>query len=942
MPEGVAAPSAVTMPSVAQTREGGTLLQQAESLGARIELAGTDVQTVVTDRANALAESALAAGEQAIGEVRATFAVEREALAAEEATAVGEIDQARCAQMAALETHAAAERVRLDATILAERTNATTLIAGLQADALAIGEAEAARAIAGSEERAAAILAAAEGIQGEGETTRAEAQRDGARRIARDTAQQCRQAGTEMAIKVREQAARQAEAYQPRLEEFLRRLDEGTASIGDELTAVIADAAGQINAQADQAILAVQEIGAEGSATISAREDAVTAEIDTFVQQRVMQLQEAGTAAAQQLVGPVGQAHQALVKAGQEYAAEVDANPRERDALVTEHKASLQQGYDQAAGSLEAACRDVLAGLDELCTELEATLFPRTEQCCAEAMDASSELRATITQAVGDVTGSMSGASEEARAAITNGIEEVLTGVVDAAARFRCEVESSHAEAMEALAHAVDEGLVELDAKVAEAEAEMGSAVQTIGSRYDSLKSEAEHRSNEEHSLLPRVRGSWWDSVTGFFSDLIASVQQWFIDTFGEFWGGLIFGILAAVVMVIVGIVVIKILAALIACGILAVKILGIVLAVVVVIGVLYLAVTNRWEEYRQDHNGEDPGIWAKIGLGLLGVADLTGIPFLIEGFVGQRVTGGKLEGFARGERIGMGLVFFVASFALLGRFLLRKLRARPPAPPERPARPPERPPPEAERPPPEAERPPPEAERPPPEAERPRVDAGGRRYIDISEENIRATEAEFRHGSWEFKLYDAESGARFCAVEAEAPNANVPPPDGPHLTLTPHKAILPSGEIVNLQARGFSWTTESVGRAIEWYRGRWGTRPPNMSGVIAWDNLANFQRAFARIRDANPGMSRSEIGRLAAREISYGRHRIRLGYGDLSARMSNFGDVTLSSGEVLTDVPRSVYIEALPTEGSSAGTGAGTVGAGAVASGSETVGESD
>ena len=598
-----------TMPAVKQSGDGGTLVRQAETLEARLDSVGTDLRTAITDRASALAESASAAGEQAIGEVHAAFAAEQEALAAAEAETISEVNQGREVQLAALEAQADAQRLRLDETILAERTNLIELIADVRAATLATGEAEAARAIAGSEERATAILTTAEGIQGEGDATRAEAQRDGARRIARDTAQQCREAGTEMAAKVGEEAAKLAEAYQPRLEEFLQRLDEATTGIGDEVMAVLADASAQIDAQADQAILAVQKIAAEGSSALSAREEEATAEIDALVQQRVMQLREAGTAGAGQLIGPIEQARQALLQAGQDYAAEVDVSETGRDALSADRQALLQQGYDQAAGALEAARRDVLAGLDELYADFEGVLIPRVEQRRSEAVDAGSGLRDTITRAVGDATGSMHRASEDARVTITGGIGEALAGVLNGATQFRSQIESAHGEAMAALTHAVDEGLAALDTKIVEAEAEMSGAVQTIGSRYDSLKSEAERRSAEERSILPRIRGSWWSRVTGFFSDLIASVQQWFVDVFGEFWGGLIFGILAAVVMVIVGIVLFKIIAALIASAVLAAKIIGIILAVVAVIGVLYLAVTSRWEEYRQDHNGAEPGI---------------------------------------------------------------------------------------------------------------------------------------------------------------------------------------------------------------------------------------------------------------------------------------------------------------------------------------------
>lgn len=170
--------------------------------------------------------------------------------------------------------------------------------------------------------------------------------------------------------------------------------------------------------------------------------------------------------------------------------------------------------------------------------------------------------------------------------------------------------------------------------------------------------------------------------------------------------------------------------------------------------------------------------------------------------------------------------------------------------------------------------------------------------------------------GHVEYYLYDSESGAEFCLVEQElsAPNT---PEGGPHLTLTPKTAVLPDGTTVSLRAP-FPWTRVALARAVEVYRAQYGHPPPDLTGPIAWQNLANFQMEYAAIREANPGMSQAEIGSRAAAQISYGRHRIAIGYGDLTARMSYFGDVTVTdrSGASVTlhDVPWSVTIEARPT----------------------------
>jgi hypothetical protein len=142
-------------------------------------------------------------------------------------------------------------------------------------------------------------------------------------------------------------------------------------------------------------------------------------------------------------------------------------------------------------------------------------------------------------------------------------------------------------------------------------------------------------------------------------------VKHWFADTFGEFWGGLLYSILETLVIVVVGALAIWALAAgigalIVALGFAAVAtakialIIGVVLLVLVIIPMM---IYNRVQEYHQDNPGKEIGVWTGIGLGLLGIADVTGIPFIIEAAVGQRATGGELHGWDRGFRLGQGIV---------------------------------------------------------------------------------------------------------------------------------------------------------------------------------------------------------------------------------------------------------------------------------------------
>ena len=178
-----------------------------------------------------------------------------------------------------------------------------------------------------------------------------------------------------------------------------------------------------------------------------------------------------------------------------------------------------------------------------------------------------------------------------------------------------------------------------------------------------------------------------------------------------------------------------------------------------------------------------------------------------------------------------------------------------------------------------------------------------------------RVTATEFVQdpgGGWTCELFDSQTGAKYGYAEVEA-TPQGKPSGGPHLTIDPTNARLPNGDPVNLKSNGFSWTPESLRAAMDAFKRKFGSEPRNMDGLIAWSNLLNFQRAFARIRAANPGMSLRLVAEQAAREISFGKHRIGLGYGDISVEFGNFGDVTAPNGDVLTNVPKYVYIHAKP-----------------------------
>lgn len=208
--------------------------------------------------------------------------------------------------------------------------------------------------------------------------------------------------------------------------------------------------------------------------------------------------------------------------------------------------------------------------------------------------------------------------------------------------------------ATQTISDKIDAGLAYQDQWVDKARADARSTAQQIGDRYDALKSQADARnaSGAQRSWLSDA----WDAVTGW----IDSVRQWFLRTFGDFWGGLLFGILSAIVVVAIGLAIGWVVGAIVGFFIASATVAAIVTAVILIAGAIGISIYARFQEFYADNPGQDAGFWRGLGLVGLGIADLTGIPYMVEAIVGQRAFGAKMTTAQRTERFGMGLVFLV------------------------------------------------------------------------------------------------------------------------------------------------------------------------------------------------------------------------------------------------------------------------------------------
>jgi hypothetical protein len=90
--------------------------------------------------------------------------------------------------------------------------------------------------------------------------------------------------------------------------------------------------------------------------------------------------------------------------------------------------------------------------------------------------------------------------------------------------------------------------------------------------------------------------------------------------------------------------------------------------------------------------------------------------------------------------------------------------------------------------------------------------------------------------------------------------------------------AMLPGGDGAPMGLGERSSTTRFILSSFnKLYHERFGEEPPALGGLLAWENLRNFQREYHKSRQ--DGMSVEDIAQVAIRRASFGKHRAALGY---------------------------------------------------------------
>ncbi|WP_285685541.1 DUF4157 domain-containing protein [Actinoplanes sp. NBRC 103695] len=340
-------------------------------------------------------------------------------------------------------------------------------------------------------------------------------------------------------------------------------------------------------------------------------------------------------------------------------------------AFVQTALARVDQTAAEATQALRTVGEHATASLtrEKATAVAEADLLDGEEGSAGHAAERRTEIEASgarfaaaaqagadsAVQAMAAITESMTRglAETDAEATLARGAEE-----------FRSGLRTVHDKALRGFARLVDDGLAGEDSLLARARAELATVPGRVDAKYAGLKGQA--------ASTPIQRGIW-SSITGWVSDLHDSAKKWFADTFGDWLGGLLLGILEGLIMVGVGLLVGWAVGAVVGFFIAAAEVAAIVTLAIMVVAGVGLNIYNRFQEFYADNPGQDAGFWRGLGLVGLGVADLTGIPFIVEGVVGQRAFGAEMDRFEANERLGMGLVFFGATLVSAKNFLRAK-----------------------------------------------------------------------------------------------------------------------------------------------------------------------------------------------------------------------------------------------------------------------------
>jgi hypothetical protein len=348
-------------------------------------------------------------------------------------------------------------------------------------------------------------------------------------------------------------------------------------------------------------------------------------------------------------------------------------------ALASEARSQLTAHTGQATTQIAAADGRVTGGLAAHAAAGSASLATTGSQASAHVQTAAAKVGQHLAHAGSHTAAGLQSKAQLAGQQIQGSAGQATDHLGRAGAEFTGKAAQASAGARTKIAGTVDTASADQQTHVGTFTSKQRDAGGQLDTKHDQLKAEADHRSQADQAqnaaqsqtfldwLLPK---SWTDAI-----------KHWFASAFGDWWGGFLWGVINALLVVAV---------------VVAVCLIFPVAAPFIAGGLLIagaaLGIYSRFKTYEAYHDGNGPGFWSGLALVGLGIADITGIPSIVEGCVGGRAfnNGHPLSPFDAGESVGSGLVNLLALIIGGGRALRGKpggvtVKPLDPLPPELP-----------------------------------------------------------------------------------------------------------------------------------------------------------------------------------------------------------------------------------------------------------------
>ena len=521
-----------------------------------------------------------------------------------------------------------------------------------RASVTACGDAEAERASAASRARRIEVVQLVDNQAGD--AARTDAQRKADREISTQAAQGLETDASEMSSRTRQAAGEFAATADEQLAAFLGQLDDTVPSVLAATSQHGQTSRAGIERAASEAAAGIDALHAETRARFE--QDHARA-VNMLGVQTNASLQATESAFQPVRAGLPAQAAE-LANAIEQQGADASdtlgacASPEEANAAADAARAESGRAGSQGAAALGNIEQQQLTTLDACATaaEIELAQLAQDARMAAQQTTArvSAELQRTGAEAgrimrEGSTTaaGQMSEATATARAEIDQASGQFVSQLAGAAEQARGDIRGG-----------VDAALAEQAANQAQTQGKRQQTQAQIGAKYDALRGEAESRSSSEQQSRRGQRGFWGSLVAGW-NRLTSAVKTWFASTFGDWLGGFLYGLLATVATLAVVVGGLLLIAATGPIG----AAIAIGLAVTLLVGSAGLGIYSRFQAF-QAQNGRAPGLGEGTLLTLLGIADVTGVPQIVEGLAGRRAfsNGHQMTRFEAGENVGTGI----------------------------------------------------------------------------------------------------------------------------------------------------------------------------------------------------------------------------------------------------------------------------------------------